>query len=223
MISKLRKLITTGLGAAMVIAVPVAPAIGGDSWGFSIGQGGFGFGISDNDRHGRHGRYRGHSGYSGYGGRYYGSGGYYNNYYQPTPYYSQYNTYPSYTPYNPVVRREVRTGAAYAPDGTVHSETTVEDRRASSYSPGRNEAVTAPRTTTSRVYTPDGRWVSRERTSWIGADGRPHSTTVDRETTQDIWGNTHTETGVTLKRTQEAQGETSSKEQTPAEGKTRKQ
>ncbi|MCA9448037.1 MAG: hypothetical protein KC931_13050, partial [Candidatus Omnitrophica bacterium] len=38
-----------------------------------------------------------------------------------------------------------------------------------------------------------------EHTSWIGADGRPHSTTVDKVTSQDIWGNTHTDSHVTLK------------------------
>jgi len=213
MISKLRKSVLKGLGAAVVFAVPLAPAIGGDNWGFSIGQGGFGFSIRDNDHHGRHGRH------GGYGGRYYGSGGYNNNYYRTipnyraTPYYSQNNYYPNYEPYNPVVRREVKSGVEYAPDGTVHSQTTVEDNRASSYSPGRNTAVTAPRTTATRVYRPDGTWVNREHTSWIGADGRPHSTTVDRETTQDIWGNTHTETGVTLKNRKTTQGGAPSAEQ----------
>jgi len=218
MISQLRKLIARGLGAAIIISVPLVPAFGGSNWGFSIGQGGFGFGISDNDHHGRHGRQ------GGYGGQYYGSGGYYNNYYQATPYYPQYNYYPNYQPYNPVVRREVRTGGGYAPDGTFHSNTTVEDRRASYYSPGRNTAVTPPRTTTTRVYGPDGTWVNRERTTWIGADGRPHSTTVDQETTQDIWGNTHTETNVTLKAKQasqipETQGGAPLKAQNPAEQK----
>ncbi len=194
MIYRLRISITAGLGAAMILAVPLAPAFGGDNWGFSIGQGGFGFGISDNDHHRRHNRYNGH------GGRYYRSGGHYNNYNQPRAYYPQYNTYPNNQPYNPVVRREVTTEGGYAPDGTFHDQTTVEDSRASSYSPGRNTAVTPPQTTTTRVYGPDGRWVTREQTSWIGADGRPHSTTIDQETTQDVWGNTHTDTNVTLKR-----------------------
>lgn len=199
MISQTNTWLSTALGAAMILSVPLAPAIGGDNWGFSIGNGGFGFGISDNNHHGRHGGYGRYGGYNGYGGNYYGSGGYYNNYYQPRAYYPQYNTYPNYQPYNPVVRREVISGAEYAPDGTVHEQTTVEDRHSSSYAPGRNTAITTPRTTTTRVYGPDGTWVNREHTSWIGADGRPHSTTVDQETTQDVWGNTYTETDVTLK------------------------
>jgi hypothetical protein len=194
MISQLRKVMMSGLGAAMILSVPFAPALAGDNWGFSLGQGGVGFSFGDNHHRGRHG---------GYGGQYYGSGGYYNNYYQPVPYYQpQYNYYPSYAPYNPVIRRDVIDGGEYAPDGTFHSRTTVEDRSASYYSPGRNTAVTPPRTTTTRAYGPNGEWVNRERTSWIGADGRPHSTTVDQQTTQDVWGNTHTDTNVTLKRMQ---------------------
>ena len=206
MISQLQKWITKGLGVAMVVAVPITPAFAGSNWGISLGGGGLGFSYNDSHRRGHHRGYGGYSGYGGYGGRYYGSGGY------SSPYYQQYNYYPSSVPYNPVIRRDVKTGGEYAPDGTFHSNTTVEDSRASYYSPGRNTAITPPETTTTRVYGPDGRWVNRERTSWIGADGRPHSTTIDQETTQDVWGNTHTDTNVTLKEKKEA-----------AEQKTKKQ
>ncbi len=116
--------------------------------------------------------------------------------YQPAP---PPGYYPYYDP-NPVVRRDVSGGGYYAPDGTWHSENRVEDRRASYYSPGRNEAITPPRTTVTQQYGPGGSLISSEKTSWIGADGRPHSTTIDRVSTQDIWGNTHTDTHVTLKK-----------------------
>ncbi|MCA9447918.1 MAG: hypothetical protein KC931_12445 [Candidatus Omnitrophica bacterium] len=81
---------------------------------------------------------------------------------------------------------------------TRHSETTVEDRHRSFYSPGRNEAITEPET---EVYRERGPGYERttERTEWIGADGRPHSTTIDRTTTEDPYGNTHTDTHVDLK------------------------
>jgi hypothetical protein len=111
-----------------------------------------------------------------------------------------------YPSYNPVVRRDVGGGTYYAPDGTAHSEQTVEDRHSSYYSPGRNEAITAPRTSTTRHYGPDGSYHTRERTTWIGADGRPHSTTIDENTSQDIWGNTHTDTHVSLKNKKTSDG-----------------
>jgi len=116
----------------------------------------------------------------------------YPNYYYPSGAY--------YPRYNPVVRRDITDDGYVAPDGTVHSETTVEDRHGSYYSPGRNEAITRPRTTVTDRYNPyTGEYLTQERTTWIGADGRPHSTTVDRSTSQDAWGDTHTDTHVTLK------------------------
>ncbi len=131
-----------------------------------------------------------------------------NPYYQsPAPrYYYGYNPgyrqgyYPYYRPYNPVVRRDSYNTEGYAPDGTYHSENTVEDRRASYYSPGRNQAITPPQTSVQSWNYGPGQQTTRERTSWIGADGRPHSTTIDRNTNMDQWGNTHTDTHVTLKR-----------------------
>lgn len=103
-----------------------------------------------------------------------------------------------YPIYNPVVERDVHYDGHFHRDGTHHGERVVEDRHASFYSPGRNEAITRPRTTVER-YGGYGYNGERERTSWIGADGRPHSTTVDRVTTVDPWGNSHTDTRVTLK------------------------
>jgi hypothetical protein len=108
--------------------------------------------------------------------------------------------YPYYRPYNPVVRRDYYSGGGYAPDGTYHGEDVVEDRRASYYSPGRNQAITPPRTSVQSWNYGPGQQTTRERTSWIGADGRPHSTTIDRNTRVDPWGNTHTDTHVTLKK-----------------------
>lgn len=168
------------------LMICVGGAQAGD-WGVHVSPGGWGF----------------HYG-SGSGHVHIESGPRY--YHRPAPVYvapprSYYYRGPGryYPSYNPVVRRDVSGGTHYAPDGTVHSEDTVEDRHSSYYSPGRNEAITAPRTTTTRHYHPDGSYHTRERTTWIGADGRPHSTTIDRNTSQDIWGNTHTDTHVTLK------------------------
>ncbi|MCA9430686.1 MAG: hypothetical protein KC940_09285 [Candidatus Omnitrophica bacterium] len=116
------------------------------------------------------------------------------------PIYRHYDYRPGYyyPVYNPVVERDVEYDGHYHRDGTLHTERTVEDRHDSFYSPGRNEAITRPRTTV-EDYRGPGYNGERERTSWIGADGRPHSTTVDRVTTSDPWGNTHTDTQVTLK------------------------
>lgn len=110
-----------------------------------------------------------------------------------------YDYYPYYRQRNPVVTRDYYREGGYAPDGSYHSEDVVEDRRASYFSPGRNQAITPPRTSVQTWN--QGPWGSRtrERTSWIGADGRPHSTTIDRVTTQDPYGNTHTDTYVELK------------------------
>lgn len=132
-----------------------------------------------------------------------GGGGYYapssRPYYGGNYYYGQGGYYPNYRPYNPVVRRDAFGGGGYAPDGTYHSEGVVEDRHASYYSPGRNQAITRPRTSVQTWNYGSGQR-TRERTSWIGADGRPHSTTIDRNTSVDPWGNTHTDTHVTLKK-----------------------
>ncbi len=109
------------------------------------------------------------------------------------------NYYPRYYRYwNPVVRKDVTHDGYSSHDGRHHSERVVEDRHASYYSPGRNTAVTEPRTRVTRQYGPHYER-RREQTRWIGADGRPHSTTVAEVTTYDRYGNSHTETHVTLK------------------------
>jgi hypothetical protein len=132
-------------------------------------------------------------------------------YVQPAPTY-YYNTYPRpiyrqgyYPQYNPIMRRDVYNEGGYAPDGTYHGETTVEDRRASYYSPGRNQAITQPQTSVQNWSYGPGAQGQRETTRWIGADGRPHSTTIDRNTYIDPFGNTQTDTHVTLKRKQVGQ------------------
>lgn len=127
----------------------------------------------------------------------------------PVPSYAQgYGYYPDYDPpvhgyyrgYNPTVRRDYYSNGDYAPDGTYHSEDIVEDRRASYYSPGRNRAITRPRTTVDSWSEGEGQQTTRERTSWIGADGKPHSTTIEKNTITDSEGNTHTDTSVTLRK-----------------------
>ena len=119
----------------------------------------------------------------------------YRSYYYP--YY-----YPDYGSrrYNPVVRRDRYNSGEYAPDGSYHSESVVEDRHRSYYSPGRNQAITKPRTTVQSWSEAPGQVTTQEKTSWIGADGRPHSTTVTRDTTVDRYGNTHTDTHVNLRK-----------------------
>lgn len=108
--------------------------------------------------------------------------------------------YPHYNRYNPVVSRDHYSSDHYDRDGTYHSEDVVEDRHASFYDYGRNEAITRPHTTIESWSEWPNQQVTHERTSWIGADGRPHSTTIESETTVDRWGDTHTETHVTLKK-----------------------
>lgn len=108
--------------------------------------------------------------------------------------------YPQYRRHNPVVRRDYYGREGYAPDGTYHEEDKVVDRHSSYYSPGRNQAVTQPRTTVRSWSDGAGQTTTREKTTWIGADGRPHSTTVTRDTSEDRWGNTHTDTHVDLRR-----------------------
>jgi len=145
-------------------------------------------------------------GYNSYGTDYYYGGGCCDVY--------QGDWYPHYTPRyrrhhrrwnNPVVDRRVDEDGHYHRDGTHHGESTVVDRHASYYSPGRNQAITRPRTTTSYHNGP-GYERERERTRWIGADGRPHSTTTDRVTTHDRYGNQHTDTHVTLKNKKQPKG-----------------
>ena len=191
----------TRLGTLAVASVTViglatcfpGAASAGD-WGFSLGPFGTSF---------HYGRGHGHHGH-----------GYFHIYAPPVyhgPYchYDTYDYYP-YHPgpvtyyhrgYNPVERRDVYEDGSRAPDGTVHSERTIEDRHRSYYSPGRNQAITPPQTSVREDYGPDYRR-SEERTSWIGADGRPHSTTIDRVTTQDPYGNTRSDTRVDLKNRQ---------------------
>ncbi|EKD40319.1 MAG: hypothetical protein ACD_75C00093G0002 [uncultured bacterium] len=125
--------------------------------------------------------------------RYYGD-----DYRYDRGYYPRYS--PHYRHYNPVVRRDYHSSEGYAPDGTYHEEDTVVDRHSSYYSRGRNEAITRPRTTVKSWSEQPGQETTREKTTWIGADGRPHSTTITRDTTEDQWGNTHTETHVDLRK-----------------------
>lgn len=108
--------------------------------------------------------------------------------------------YPQYRHNNPVVRREYNSTQGFAPDGTYHEEDTVVDKHSSYYSRGRNQAITQPRTTVRSWSNGPGRETTREKTTWIGADRRPHSTTITRDTTEDRWGNTYTDTHVDLKR-----------------------
>ncbi|KJS03018.1 MAG: hypothetical protein VR65_01800 [Desulfobulbaceae bacterium BRH_c16a] len=122
--------------------------------------------------------------------------GYNRGYYPTYRYYPQYR----YRAKNPVVRRDYHSTEQYAPDGTIHEEETVVDRHSSYYSRGRNEAITRPRTTVKSWSNKPGQETTREKTTWIGADGRPHSTTVTRDTSVDRWGNTRTDTYVNLKK-----------------------
>jgi hypothetical protein len=123
----------------------------------------------------------------------------FHQYYVQPPCYHHYPVGWDYYPvYNPVLDRDVYRDGYIDYRGNAHSNQTVEDRHASYYSPGRNEAITEPVTSVDRSYGP-GYARERERTSWIGSDGLPHSTTINRTTTRDPWGNTHTDTGVTLK------------------------
>lgn len=115
-------------------------------------------------------------------------------------YYPRYYPPYGYRHYNPVVRRDRYSSGDYAPNGTYHSESVVEDRHRSYYSPGRNQAITKPRTTVKSWSEAPGQVTTQEKTSWIGADGRPHSTTVTRDTTVDRYGNTHTDTQVNLRK-----------------------
>ncbi len=190
------------LGLCSFIAIP---AFADGKWGFYLGNGGAGFSYHDRNSNihvDTTPRY------------YYSQPAPVYNYPPPTTYYpsNRYNRsyYPRYNP-NPVVRRDVTDRGYYAQDGTFHSDTKVEDRSASYYSPGRNQAVTRPQSTVTHSYGPDGTWRKQEHTSWIGADGRPHSTTVNEVTSQDIWGNTHTDTHVSLKRKGQGGGEENDK------------
>jgi len=112
--------------------------------------------------------------------------------------------YPRYRQYNPVVRRDYYSSERYRPDGTYHEEDKVVDRHSSYYSPGRNEAITRPRTTVESWGSSPSQRTTQEKTSWVGADGRPHSTTITRDTTVDPWGNSHTDTHVALRKVKPA-------------------
>jgi hypothetical protein len=114
------------------------------------------------------------------------------------PLYAQ--SYEYYPDYNPTVRRDYYSNQDYAPDGTDHSEDIVEDKRASYYSPGRNKAITRPQTTSDSWSEGPRQQTTRDHTSWIGADGKPHSTTIESNTITDPDGNSHTDTHVTLQR-----------------------
>lgn len=113
------------------------------------------------------------------------------------PYYRSYH-YPRH--YNPVVRRDYSSSREYERDGTRHEEDKVVDRHSSYYAPGRNQAITRPRTTVESWSNSPSQETTKEKTTWVGADGRPHSTTVTRDMTTSSWGDTHTETHVDLRR-----------------------
>ncbi len=109
--------------------------------------------------------------------------------------------YPAYQDSrNPVVSTDEYYEEGYAPDGTYHSNEVTEDRHESYYSPGRQQAITPPNTTQDTWTYGDGVVKDRQKTTWIGADGQHHSTTINRTTQTDEDGNTHTETHVDLKR-----------------------
>jgi hypothetical protein len=186
------RLLVLGFAFSLIVCMGGAQA---DDWGVHVSPGGWGF---------HYGSGSGHINIESGPRYYYGPRPVYVA--PPPPGYYYRGSGPYYPNYNPVVRRDVDGGTYYAPDGTVHSEETVEDRHSSYYSPGRNEAITPPRTSTSYHYGPDGSYHTRERTTWIGADGRPHSTTIDQNTSQDIWGNTHTDTHVSLKNKKTSEG-----------------
>jgi len=183
------------LGAVlMFLAASPTPALAGD-WSFSFSSGSHrGHGLDYRSGHRRH---RGHHYRDGF-----------RIALNPRIVYRSFHYYPRYQPVfyrhhdfrNPVYRRDVYRDGHYNYDGTHHSERVTEDRHRSYYSPGRNHAITPPRTRVVREHGP-GYVQERERTSWIGADGRPHSTTVERTTTKDRWGDTHTDTHVDLRNT----------------------
>lgn len=117
-----------------------------------------------------------------------------------------------YYPYwNPVERRDIEYREEIDANGNVHSESIVEDRHSSYYSPGRNEAITPPQRRVRR----DWRGNEIDRTTWIGSDRQPHSTTIRRNTQVDPLGNTHTETHVDLKNKPEPAQEPVQEEQNP--------
>lgn len=149
-----------------------------------------------------------HFGTNGIG---FGYSGHHANVYVGTPYYPPTYRYYEYTspyrvylyggggyyPYwNPVERRDIQYREDVDVNGNIHSESIVEDRHSSYYSPGRNEAITPPQ----RIIRRDWRGNEIDHTRWIGADGQPHSTTIHRNTQVDPWGNTHTDTHVDLKK-----------------------
>lgn len=194
--------------AVVALVVCLGLGIGGvaqaGNWGFSIGNHGLGIGYgSGHHGHGHHGHGYGHGYGHGWGGYGYGHG-----YYAPTPYYNHgygysgtggwngNSYYPRHNP-NPVVRRNQMSY-----DNPWSSGFVTEDRRASYYSPGRNQAVTPPQTNVYQQRLPDGSLRTNENTSWIGADGRPHSTNVDRVQTYGADGRLYENTHVELKKKQ---------------------
>lgn len=100
-----------------------------------------------------------------------------------------------YPYWNPVRSANSYGGGYVAPDGSLHTDRTVEKRHWSYYNPGRNYAITRPETSIQSDAGLDYSW-DREHTRWIGADGQPHGTIIDRTTYYDPWGNTHTESEV---------------------------
>lgn len=108
--------------------------------------------------------------------------------------------YPYYPGSNPVVSQSGWDAAYEESDGSIREEQVTEERHQSYYSPGRNVAVSRPRTTVNAYSPAPGHTRTIEQTSWRGADGKPHSTTVRRVTQSTPAGETFEQTHVTLKR-----------------------
>lgn len=189
----MKNIITAGwnrIPAVLLLTLVITPMAWGGEWSISLFGGGASFNLFPGPPPPRYQVY----GPPPVGYDYYEYEGYPGGPVNP----GYYPVYPR--PYNPVVEQNVYNKEGVAPDGTYHEEGVVEDRHSSYYSPGRNYAITRPQTTVETWNYGPGATTTRERTTWIGADGRPHSTTVDRNTQADPWGNTRTDTHVELKR-----------------------
>ena len=151
--------------------------------GFSLNVPFFGFHIDPGYRY-THYHYR--------PGYYYGCcpGGYYRTY--------------SYDPYAPVIEGEVYEKETYGPDGRVHEESRVEERRERYESSARNEADPRPRRTVHHRYGP-GYTETLEREEWIATDERPDLVPLERQESVDPNEARRMETDADLK----SRGETS--------------
>jgi len=107
--------------------------------------------------------------------------GYHHYHYRPGYYYYNYDpccpggyyrTYHYHDPYAPTIEREVYEKEYRGPDGRVHEEQRIEERRESRYIPGPDGVAPPPRQTARGGYEP-GVVESRERNEWIAMDDRP--------------------------------------------------